>query len=191
MKYFINKCAYLIFIFLNNVNGITQIIENFENNDFSKWYQSKENHWGIISDLPIQGKYTLKHIYDNDDSDTDQISLDIGILDLSLGITKWRFQICYGYNPSSSNNWSIFLVSDEDAGNMTPEGTANGYVLGVNFTGSDDCLKLWKKENRISLHPSSVQILTRNSRIPRSLSFAKCPHLMMESPMESGMTISI
>jgi len=44
----------------------------------------------------------------------------------------------------------VYLAADDDASGMYPAaGEASGYAVGVNFTGSDDLLKLWKinKEN--------------------------------------------
>jgi len=60
---------------------------------------------------------------------------------------QWQFQIRHAYNPSSGNNWAVFLFSDKDYSQMQPAGTANGYLIGVNYTGSDDLLKLWKVSN--------------------------------------------
>ena len=60
------------------------------------------------------------------------------------GSTRWSFLVRYGYDPSSLNNWSVFLMSDSPPGNMSAEGDTQGFALGVNLTGSDDTLRLWK-----------------------------------------------
>ena len=60
------------------------------------------------------------------------------------GATRWSFLVRYGYEPSSLNNWSVFLMSDAGPPNMAATGNTNGYAVGVNLTGSDDTLRLWK-----------------------------------------------
>ncbi|MFO8239589.1 MAG: hypothetical protein R6T90_01160, partial [Dissulfuribacterales bacterium] len=59
-------------------------------------------------------------------------------------VMLWRFKIRHTYNPSSSNNWSYFLLSDSPPDEMKPGGTVSGYALGVNLSGYDDTLSLWK-----------------------------------------------
>ena len=56
----------------------------------------------------------------------------------------WCFQEKNGYNPFGNNNWALFLMSDLAASEMYPSGSADGYALGVNYSGTDDDVKLWK-----------------------------------------------
>lgn len=121
-----------------------QITDDFEDGNISNWFQSDENHWEISNDNPLNGSYSLHHSFNSSDAGKDQISIQFPTLDLSLENTTWRFKIKYDYNPSDGNNWSVFLVSDADANEMIPGGNVNGYLIGVNFTGSDDILKLLK-----------------------------------------------
>ena len=74
----------------------------------------------------------------------DQIALPLDSLELDARLTSWKFRIRHGYLPSSANHWAVFLAADGNELEMFPGGEINGYVLGVNFTGSDDTLKLWK-----------------------------------------------
>ncbi len=124
--------------------SFAQFTDDFEDADISNWTESTVGRWSASSDSPLNGSYSLHHIFDNPDAGKDQISVQLPTLDLNADTTKWRFKIKYDYNPSDGNNWSVFLVSDADANQMLPGGTVNGYALGVNFTGSDDILKFLK-----------------------------------------------
>ena len=136
------------FIFLSFTCQLSgQLTENFEKDEILRWHESSANRWGISSERPISGNYSLHHVYDNNQSDHDQISLMHDPLILDSAITTWRFQIRYDYDPSAYNHWAVFLVSDKDAAGMHPDGECNGYILGVNYKGSEDFIKFWKSEN--------------------------------------------
>jgi hypothetical protein len=121
-----------------------QIIENFESGSANNWIQSTQGRWKTDSISAISGKYSLHHSFDNPVAGTDKTGIPVRNLHLSEGFTKWSFLIRHGYNPSSSNNWSAFLMSDSDPAVMTTDGGTNGFVIGVNLIGSDDTLRLWK-----------------------------------------------
>ena len=121
-----------------------QVSDNFEDGDISGWTESTAGRWAASDVSPITGSYSLHHIYDNAASGHDQISYDISSLNIGEGTTTWLFQVKYGYNPSSGNKWGVFLFADNDASEMYPAGNVNGYLVGVNYTGSDDTLRLWK-----------------------------------------------
>jgi len=133
-----------IFFLLIPATLLSQISQDFENSSPEMWLQNKNLRWGISSFQPINGKYSLHHIYDSPNAGHDQISLSHEALLLDSASTTWQFKIRHGYNPSSNNNWSVFIVSDKNAKNMFPGENINGYVIGVNFTGYDDLIKLWK-----------------------------------------------
>ncbi len=121
-----------------------QLSDDFEDGDISNWKESTVGHWAASGDSPLNGSFSLHHIFDNTEAGKDQVSVQTPVLDLSADITSWKFKIKYKYNPSDGNNWSAFIVSDADAMQMIPGGEINGYALGVNFTGSDDLLKFYK-----------------------------------------------
>jgi Lamin Tail Domain/FlgD Ig-like domain len=129
--------------------ALGQIVENFESGSISNWVQSTEGHWKADTTASLSGRFSLHHIFDNPDAGTDQIGIDIKNLHPSEGITRWSFLVRYGYDPSSLNNWSVFLMSDNGPGIMSPETGANGFAIGVNLTGSDDTLRLWKIKDKI------------------------------------------
>jgi hypothetical protein len=121
-----------------------QIVEDFEQGTLNNWVQNPPGHWRSDSSLSISGKYSLHHIFDNPDAGLDRIGLPLKNLHISEGTTRWSFNIRHGYDPSSSNNWAVFLMSDREPAAMGTDGLTNGYAIGVNLTGSDDSLRLMK-----------------------------------------------
>ncbi len=71
-----------------------------------------------------------------------RIGLELRNLHPDEGITRWTFTIRYGCEPSSSNNWAVFLMCGSDPGALQDE--VNGFAVGVNLAGYDDTLRLWK-----------------------------------------------
>jgi hypothetical protein len=126
-----------------------QIIENFESGSANNWIQSTQGHWKADSISAVSGKYSLHHVFDNPVAGIDKIGTPVKSLHPAEGSTKWSFLVRYGYNPSSSNNWSAFLMSDTDPASMAPDGSTKGFAIGVNLTGSDDTLRLWKIKGNV------------------------------------------
>lgn len=121
-----------------------QIIDNFENGLSSEWIQSYPGRWMSDTSGSLQGKKSLHHIFDNPESGIDRIGIPVSDLHADEGTTRWSFLVRHGYDPSSSNNWAIFLMSSSPPSEMTTEGTVKGYAIGVNLIGYDDTLRLWK-----------------------------------------------
>jgi hypothetical protein len=126
-----------------------QIAENFESGSADNWVQSAEGRWKADSSASISGKFSLHHCYDNPDSGTDRIGIQVKNLHPSEGLTRWSFLIRHGYDPSSSNNWSVFLLSDAEPDAMSADGNTNGFAVGVNLIGYDDTLRLWKVKGNV------------------------------------------
>jgi hypothetical protein len=121
-----------------------QIEDDFEDSSAARWIQSDYGRWEASAFSPLNGRYSLHHVYDNPDAGHDQVSIGYDALLLDSATAIWRFKIRHGYNTSSNNNWGFFLVSDKNSSLMFPGTNVNGYVLGVNYTGNDDLVKLWK-----------------------------------------------
>ena len=121
-----------------------QICENFESGILSNWVQGKENHWLADTTFSLSGNFSLHHIFDNPDAGTDQIGVSLSDLHPDEGVTRWSFLLRYGYEPSAANNWSVFLMSDTEPAVTGPGGNTHGFAVGVNLSGSDDTLRLWK-----------------------------------------------
>lgn len=134
----------IILFLLTPALSFAQFIDDFEDADISNWTESTIGRWAASDISPLNGAYSLHHIFDNTIADHDQVSIDIPTIDLNADNTTWRFLVKYAYNPYSTNNWCVFLVSDMDASQMHPSGIVNGYAIGANYTGTDDILKLWK-----------------------------------------------
>jgi hypothetical protein len=126
-----------------------QIVENFESGDLNNWVQSAGGRWSADATSAVSGSYSLHHVFDNPDSGSDRIGIQIRNLHPSEGITKWSFLIRHGYDPSSSNNWSVFLMSDTGPESFSPDGGTDGFAVGVNLTGTDDTLRLWKVKGNV------------------------------------------
>lgn len=130
----------------NNIqclNSIVYLDDDFEDADIAGWQELTASHWEASPEGPISGTYSLKQTYDNPNSDIDVLAFPLNSVNLNSGSKEWHFQIKYANNaPSGNNNWSVFLMSDNDQTEMSPSGNINGYILGVNFSGTDDLVKL-------------------------------------------------
>ena len=137
------KKVILLFLFMP-FPAFGQIMEDFESGNLNGWIQSTDGHWIADTTSSISGRYSLHHSFDNQNAGTDQIGMPINDLKPSMGITKWSFMIRHGFNPSSANNWCVFLICDREPAAMIPDLNINGFTIGVNLTGYDDTLRLWK-----------------------------------------------
>lgn len=137
----------VIFSLLMPLVAFGQISDNFEHKELSQWIQYVEGRWGIDSASPLEGRFSLHHIYDNPEAGADQAAVRLLNLRPSSGDTRWSFMVRHGCDPSSSNNWGIFLMSDDPGGEMHPGGKVNGFAAGVNLSVYDDTLRLWKIKN--------------------------------------------
>lgn len=142
------KKVILLFVLLPYlVSG--QISYNFESGLPESWEQSSPNRWSADSIGAISGRYSLHHTFDNPDAGTDRIGIPVINLHPDEGVTTWSFVLKHGYDPSSSNNWSVFLFSDAAPRTMAADGSSNGFAIGVNLTGYDDTLRLWKVKGNL------------------------------------------
>jgi len=140
------KHLLFLFCFLPAV-VFAQFTSDFEDGDISSWTQSNTGRWAASSVSPLSGDFSLHHIFDNPDAGNDQIAKKLPSIDITTQDVTWRFSLKHTYNPSSSNHWGVFLISDANAYQMYPGGAVNGYAAGVNLSGYDDTLRLWKLTN--------------------------------------------
>lgn len=141
MKYLLTIMALL------PLYALSQVSENFESGTSGSWQMSEPGRWEASPVEPIGGSYSLKHVFDNPDAGADQAGLETGRLDMAAGNTVWQFRVRHGYDPSSSNNWAVFLSCDAPPGSMKPGGIVNGFAVAVNFSGYDDTLRLLRINN--------------------------------------------
>ena len=121
-----------------------QVVENFEPGNLNNWIQSSDDRWKADTSESITGRFSLHHIFDNTDAGTDQAGIPLNTLHPDEGAVRWSFTVRHGYDPSSSNNWAVLLMSDTGPETMITGGKSNGYVIGVNLSGYDDTLRLSK-----------------------------------------------
>jgi hypothetical protein len=121
-----------------------QIIDDFESGNLVNWVQSTEGHWKADTCENISGNFSLHHIFDNSASGSDCIGLPLTNIHPAEGMTRWSFLLRHGYDPSASNNWIVYLMSDADPVSFAGGALPSGYAAGINLTGYDDTLRLWK-----------------------------------------------
>jgi hypothetical protein len=117
---------------------------------FSEWEQLPENRWCCDSMEAIEGGSSLHHCYDNISEGCDFLLFRHDPFSLTDSFSV-SFRIRHAYAPSSQNNWQVALAADIDkwqidtGDDANGEGShiVNGIVMGVNFTGSDDLVKVW------------------------------------------------
>ncbi len=130
------------------VSSIVYLDDDFEDGNLTNWQSANIERWQASTDDPINEIYSLKHIFDNPESDIDQISHPLSSVDFSGETKAWRFQLRYENSaPSGNNNWSVFLMADNDDTEMLPGGNINGYLIGINFSETDDIVKLCEITN--------------------------------------------
>ncbi|NVO08787.1 MAG: hypothetical protein HXX16_02380 [Bacteroidales bacterium] len=142
------KFSFLLLSFLPIICS-SQVSYNFESGNLTGWTQVPDLRWAASTSSPLGGSYSLKHIFNNSTDATDRISTPLPSWNPIAGSVTWQVKVRHGYDPSSSNRWWIMLMSDQDASQMQPSGVYSGYAVGVNLTGSDDLLKLWRVDNGI------------------------------------------
>ena len=123
--------------------ALCQIVENFESGTLTNWVFSNDNRWKA-DENSISGNFSLHHAFDNSEAGTDQAGMRVRNLHPDEDTARWSFLVRHGYDPSSSNNWAVFLMSDSEPASMVPGGGMKGFAVGVNLTGSDDTLRLLK-----------------------------------------------
>lgn len=143
-----NRLTILLLFFISSICK-SQVSYDFESGVISEWLQVPDAHWQASTTSPINGIYSLKHTYNSSVDVTDRVSVALPSWIISSGDVIWWFKLKHGYDPSGSNRWWVFLMCDKDANQMAIGGTCSGYAVGVNVTGSDDLLKLWRFDNGV------------------------------------------
>ena len=133
-----------------------QLSYDFENGTTEGWIFNVSDRWSAEAVFPINGSYSLHHAYDNSQSSSDAAMFSISGLCPECDTVTWEFYLRYGTDPSSSNKWSFILMSDAGPGEIAAGNEYNGFAAGVNLTGYDDTLRLW----RISEGKASAVITT-------------------------------
>jgi hypothetical protein len=140
------KKVILLLLFFPH-SAFCQISFDFEDGSLTGWVQGSEDHWKADSGGCINGTFSLHHAFDNPAAGSDCIGIPLSDLHPSEGVTRWSFTIRHGYDPSASNSWALFLMSDRDPGSFSNFADVSGFAVGVNLSGYDDTLRLHKIKN--------------------------------------------
>lgn len=124
--------------------SFTQVTFSFENGSTDGWRFTPAGRWAIESPEAISGNYSLHHVYNNTTAASDAASFSIKDLCPSCSAVTWSFKIRHGYAPSASNKWAFVLASDLSPASLIAATGYNGFVAGVNLSGNDDTLRLYK-----------------------------------------------
>lgn len=126
-----------------------QVCFTFEGGSDEGWLYNTPGRWAADNVQPLKGSYSLHHVFDNTGSGSDLAFFNIMGLCLQCSDIRWKFSVRYGSDPSSSNRWHFFLTSDADVYTSSNTGEVKGFAVGVNLSGYDDTLRLWRLDNGI------------------------------------------
>lgn len=119
-----------------NKSGYAQILtENFSDGDFT----TNPSWGGETSKYIVNGSNQLQ-TNGTAISDTAYLSVSTGNLDFSQTLT-WEFYFNLNFNPSTTNNARIYLVSN----NSNLRGTLNGYFIRIGENSIPDRLQFYKQ----------------------------------------------
>jgi hypothetical protein len=123
-------------------NAVPILEDNFEDGNLNGWGNITD--WISSADNPITGNYSLKHnlVSDGGSAVQSYIYHDISGLNLNTKTVIWQFNLKNGaWDPSSTSKFWFYLLANES---NIDGATVDGYALGVNLTGYDDLITLWK-----------------------------------------------
>jgi hypothetical protein len=96
------------------------------------------SHWEFSSESPISGDQSIKHIK-KDEGGTSQLTYNGQSFSLNEKDFLFSFKLKNGnWDPSNANLFYLWLASPRE--NPLPD----GYAIGVNASGSDDLISIWK-----------------------------------------------
>jgi hypothetical protein len=127
--------------------ALSQISFDFETGTASGWTESAAGRWAADMEGSLTGIYSLHHVFDNSTGAYDCAGIRLTDLHPSEGDTRWSFSLKHGCDPSASNSWAMFLISDTDPLMFENGSAASGFAVGVNLFGYDDTLRLWKLDS--------------------------------------------
>jgi hypothetical protein len=102
------------------------------------WFQVPAERWCCDTIAPITGTSSLHHSFDNPAEGCDYLIFRHDPL-ITGNPFSIRFRIRHGFPPSNMNNWQLAVGAAFGEARIL-----SGLLLGVNFTGSDDLVKIWQ-----------------------------------------------
>lgn len=132
-----NSATPVIFATKDTIHILFQ--DDFETGTPSGWKQTED--WEVSDIEKISGEYSLKHtpkVINTNSSIFRTVALDWNNFDV-----EWSFKLKNGnWDPSSANRFLFYLSADTIKNELI-----NGWVIGVNISGSSDLLQLWRIRN--------------------------------------------
>jgi hypothetical protein len=116
------------------------------------WSQVPGQRWCKDTIHPIAGGSSLHHSFDSSQEGCDHLVFRPDPLNIQDSFAL-SFRIRHGYLPSSMNNWQLAMGATFENAPDQGGGEAlltSGLVLGVNFSGSDDLIKIWHVDQGVS-----------------------------------------
>ncbi|MUP13492.1 lamin tail domain-containing protein, partial [Ancylomarina euxinus] len=114
------------------------LFDDFESQSLSEWQNTSD--WASSSYLSINGSYSLKHNLTNAIGNS-FIARPLDNIHIGSESIYWEFILKNSaWDPTSSNKFVFHLLMDFN----DPDLANNLYSVGVNLSGSDDKLSLWK-----------------------------------------------
>ncbi|MEN8227534.1 MAG: lamin tail domain-containing protein [Bacteroidota bacterium] len=117
--------------------------------------QLPAERWECQGDGAISGEISLRHYFDNPEAGCDYFIVKVDPLQETDSLL-FSFRLRHGYSPSSANNWQVAFLAEISRGSDQEGATygkkdliTGGLILGVNYTGSDDMVKLWECQDGI------------------------------------------
>jgi hypothetical protein len=125
--------------FFGKDTSTTLFNDDFESGKLSGWKQTDD--WEVSASEKITGNFSLRHLRKSASGSSSifhSISTDWNSVDL-----EWSFQLKDGkWDPSSSNRFWFYLSADTIKTELI-----SGYAVGVNISGSNDLLSIWRIKN--------------------------------------------
>ncbi len=117
--------------------------DDFEDGDLAGWTLDAAGTWTNSSSSPITGLRSAKNNVSGAAGTNYLAAATYFALDGTQ--TVWRFNLKNGsFDPSGNNRFWVYLVASES--NLKANSVC-GYAVGVNLSGTDDLLKLWRVTN--------------------------------------------
>ncbi|MFM9986845.1 MAG: hypothetical protein ACKVOK_16515, partial [Flavobacteriales bacterium] len=139
--------SYTATIIDDNTGYETLLSDNFESGNLTNWTTTGTS-WSANTTGPITGTYSARHSLQGA-AGTSSIAYPFDDASLPGVATTWRFQVKYVNDPSSNNNWQVFLSSSE--ANLY-SATNDGYALVIDQSslpsaGTTDYIRLYRVDN--------------------------------------------
>lgn len=126
------------------VASSAQVSFSFEDGSSEGWSFSEAGHWAVDDYEALNGMFSMRHLFNNTSAATEVASFSIKELCPSCASVTWSITLRHGYAPSASNKWAFVLCSGSAPGNLRAATGYNGFVVGVNISGYDDTLRLYR-----------------------------------------------